>query len=537
MEKVISALSEIKNINTSYEISTDDIDKMQHEIDEAKVCIPIIGKFSSGKSALVNTLLGYSKKILKEDITPETAIPAEIVYSDSDEKVTIIDNNNANCANLSVSEYRNYEADANIVKSARIQLRNDFLKEIPDVMIVDMPGFESGFEIHNKAIDNYLPQSLAYIVTFPADDMIVRSSVGNILKELCLHDMPLCVVITKYDKKNDDFEDTFTNMKESLKRFVGDREITFCMTSSFTGDAEELESFLKEIQEKSQDILADKYRNLVLGIVENTENYLITTLNSSNLSESELNEQEEKLHRQLSSLSSKFSRQQDDFDLEISECVEEIKNDVQCAMEAEESNLVAMAMNNQSINDYLNNLIRNAVTMSVKKRFIPRVEKYIKRVSKTINSEAIGDIHVMVNFDTVNLNKGMTSSIVAVVAGIILGLPVLGILAGIFMKIRGDKKREEAKQRIRMKLQSEVFPQALRDVGKGIEMAVNEQIALVNKSIEEELKTQKETLQKAIDDVRNKINDEKAKKENLAVDIKNDLEAIARIKLSLSTNQ
>lgn len=79
----------------------------------------------------------------------------------------------------------------------------------------------------------------------------VRSSVGNILKELCLHDIPLYVVITKYDKKNDDFDVTYAKMKESLKKFVGDREIRYCRTSSFTGDAEELEEFLKEIQEKS----------------------------------------------------------------------------------------------------------------------------------------------------------------------------------------------------------------------------------------------------------------------------------------------
>ena len=114
--------------------------------------------------------------------------------------------------------------------------------------------------------------------------MIVRSSVGNILKELCLHDMPLCVVITKYDKRNDDFEVTFQKMKESLKRFVGDREITYCKTSSFTGEAEELEEFLIKIQDESQDILALKYKKQAFSLVENTRNYLITTLKGSNLS-------------------------------------------------------------------------------------------------------------------------------------------------------------------------------------------------------------------------------------------------------------
>ena len=199
-------------------------------------------------------------------------------------------------------------------------------------------------------------------------------------------------------------------------------------------------------------------------------------------------------------------------------------------MEAEESTLVAMALNNQSINDQLNSVVRNAVTVSVQKRFIPKVEKYLKRVAKVINSESIGDVNISFTFDTDKLNKGMTGSIVAVVAGLLLGAPILGIIVGIFMKLSGDKKREEAKQAIRQKLHSEVFPQVLKEVGNGIEMTITKQIKLVNTSIEEELTNQRNTLEKAMADLRQQMNDEKTKKENLAIDIKADLERIEGIK-------
>lgn len=533
MERIISALEEMQKINNAYGISTEGIVGVQSEIADAKVCTPIIGKFSSGKSALINTALGYRERILREDITPETAIPAEIVYSDAEDSVTVFENDGGYKA-LSVDDYRHYEADANTVKCARIHLRNSFLKEIPDVMLVDMPGFESGFEIHNKAIDNYLSKSLAYIVAFPADDMVVRSSVGNILKELCLHDMPLCVVITKYDKKNDDFDTTFANLQKSLKRFIGDRKVKFCRTSSFTGYAEEFEVYLKEIQEQSQDILSKKYAVSVLALIENTENYLKTTINSSQLSESELDEEEERLKGQLSGLDTKFAKEQADFDLEVAECIEEIKNDIQCAMESETSAFVAMAMNNQSINDHFNNVVRNAVTVSVKKKFVPRIEKYLKRVANTIHIESIGDVHISFSFDATQLNKGITSTVVAVAAGILLGVPILGVVAGFFMKSRRDKKREEAKEQVRMKLQNEVYPQVLKEVGNGIEQAVTEQIKLVNTSIDAELKNQRETLEKALTDVRTRMNDEKVKKENLAIDIQSDLERLNDLKSILA---
>ena len=68
MEKIMGALDELKSMNTAYGIDTDGISKLQKEMSTARVCTPIIGKFSSGKSALVNTILGYSRKILKEDM-------------------------------------------------------------------------------------------------------------------------------------------------------------------------------------------------------------------------------------------------------------------------------------------------------------------------------------------------------------------------------------------------------------------------------------------------------------------------------------
>lgn len=537
MDKIVNALNELYKINLAYSLPNETIETLLQKSETAKVCTPIIGKFSSGKSALVNTILGYSKRILCEDITPETAVPTEITYCDEEDMVTIVFNDGT-YQTMSVDDYRSFEADATTVKCAQLKLRNHlFLGEIPDIMLVDMPGFESGFEIHNRAIDSYLPQSLAYIIAFPADDMIVRSSVGNILKELCLHDMPICVAITKYDKRNDDFECTFASLKESLKRFVGEREITFCLTSSFTGDADELKAFLIKMQEQSQQILANKFRNAVLASADATESYLTTTLKSSTLSESELDAQEEKLDKQLDGLNSKFSKEKGSFDAQISECIEEIKADVQAALEGEESTFVTMAMNDQSINEKMNAVIRSAVTVSVKKRFVPKVEKYLKRVTNCINGESVGDIHIAFSFNPEDVSKGMVSTAVAAAAAMLIAGPIIGgIIAGIIAfanKLRGDKKREEVKQKIRMQLHSEVYPQVQREVGKGIEIAITKQITLINTSIEDEITAQRTALEKAMGDVRERMMNEKERKESLVIDMKADLERIGVIREEL----
>lgn len=537
METIIKALNELQKINEVYGLSNKAIEELMEEIDTAKVCTPIIGKFSSGKSALINTLLGYSRRLLKEDITPETAVPTEITYTPDEDSCCII-RNDGGCETITVSDYRKLEVDANTVTCIRLNLKNSFLEKISDVMLVDMPGFESGYEVHNRAIDNYLDRSLAYIIAFPADDMNVRSSVGNILKELCLHDMPICIAITKDDKRNEEFDATFENLKENLKRFIGNREPVYCITSSERKDAEELKEFLKKIQENSQEILANKFRNAVVSMMNTTENYLVATLKSSELSESELNEQEARLGKQLDTLNSQFEKEKNNFDLQILEYVEEIKADVRSALENEESSLVAMALQNQSINDRMNTVVRNAVTSSIKKRFIPKIEKYLNRVENCINGKTVGDVHISFHFSPEDVNKGLVSKTVAAVAALFIAGPVFGsIIAGVFAlvdKIRGDKKREEQKNQIRHKLRSEVYPQVLEKIGTELEKAISEQLRLINTSIEDEIVTQRAALEKAMEDVRRKISDEQERKENLAVDIKADLERIRDLRDELT---
>lgn len=534
MDKLYSMLSEIKEINEAYGISNEKIAELEGKMENSKVCVPVIGKFSSGKSALINAILGYNRSILKEDITPETAIPAEIMYAPDEDEAVII-NNDGNEKQLSISEYRKFEADANTVKVARLKLTNDFLQKIPDVMIVDMPGFESGYEVHNKAIDSYLPESMAYIIAVSADDMIIRSSIGNILKELCLHDMPICVAITKYDKTSEEeYKKKFENMKEALKRYIGEREICYCKTSSADGEVEEVEEFLREIQNRSQELLYMKFRQKTLVEINSTENYLVQRKNASALSESELDEEEERIQQKLSNFRSTVLDGKDNLERELEECKTGIRDDVEIALEHTENSFITMALNGTDINESLNNTVRSAVTMSTQKRLLPVIEKYMKKVSKSMKELDIGDVNVAFSVNVDDLKTKVGASVVAtIVTGIALGSVfglVVGIGAAIFNKLQGDKKREEAKRETREKLENVVFPRILRQVETGVDQVIKEQLMEINQSVESEIDRQQDILEKAMADVRNKKENEQREKENLEIDMNNDLIRLGELK-------
>ncbi len=177
-----------------YELPTDLIELTIKEIENFRVTTPVIGGFSTGKSSMLNAIL--ANNILTTQITPETSVPTEIYYGDN--KVFLY--NISGIEEISIDQFKDRELDANNTKLVKIEYNNDFLREVKDVKIVDMPGFDSGLELHNKAIDKYMPNSLAYIITFSADEPVIKESIANFLKELKLHEVPVYIIITKCDK-------------------------------------------------------------------------------------------------------------------------------------------------------------------------------------------------------------------------------------------------------------------------------------------------------------------------------------------------
>lgn len=558
VEKEQIVLEKLKEINKGYELSYDEIDKILLNMETARVCVPIIGKFSSGKSAVFNGLLGYVKKILKEDITPETAVPTEIIYEDMEreEPVTIFYQSGEK-ETYTIQEYRemttssednsntednknNSLLNVNKVKCVRLHLKNSFMEAIKDVKLVDMPGFESGIELHNMAIDNYLSESSAYLVAFPADDMVLRNSIGNILKELCLYDMPLCILITKKDKVTEEILlANLENLKKNLRRYIGEKKYSICITSAADGEIDELKRFLiNEIQENAEEILSHKYQNQVKSEIHTTEQYLNAVIKSSELSESELLEREDSLNHQMEELNTNISSATKDFEKQLEGCVDGIKSDVMSALNAQESTFVSLILNNQSINEQVNVVVRNAVTQSVQKRFVSIVQKYIDKVTNNICIDTITTSGIMMNIDTNKIETNMVTSIVAgAAAGLLIGFPIIGgiiaaIISGI-VKSSNSKKREEAKGQIRQKLHGEVFPDIIQRVGTNVENEIAKQVVEIKAAIQDNIIAQRDTLEKALQDLKTRQKDEEEKKEQLMNHVQEDIQLLQQLKADI----
>lgn len=194
----------------------EDIARIEAGIKDFKVKVLVVGGFSAGKSSLLNRLLNTN--ILKEAITPQTAIATEL-YFGKDEHVVLVksDGSETKCS-FAEADYKN---PAEFLKYIYI-INNDKLKELDEYVLVDMPGFDSGVEAHNTAILQYIDQGAAYLLVVDAQDGCIKDSAIKFLNEIQLYSEHIGVVLTKSDLKlESEIEDIVKEVEQELNDIIG----------------------------------------------------------------------------------------------------------------------------------------------------------------------------------------------------------------------------------------------------------------------------------------------------------------------------
>jgi|GEM_PF-1852343 len=156
--------NKINDITNKYDL--DEIRKKNENIKNEKIDIKIafLGEFSSGKSTLINALIG--KNILPAFENPTTAVITEISKSNEDKYSVIELNENGDEVErvISISEIANEVTNVELNKRLIIKSKDiTFLDD--DFTIIDTPGVSSIEECHEDVTYGYLPMvDVAFIL-------------------------------------------------------------------------------------------------------------------------------------------------------------------------------------------------------------------------------------------------------------------------------------------------------------------------------------------------------------------------------------
>ena len=517
-------------IQEKYGIDSEESKKIYEGIDSYHVNTPVVGNFSTGKSSMINAVIG--KPLLGVEITPETAVPTEIYYGDN----KVYEYDKGEIVERSIEELPLKGLTIQTTDLVKIEFDNEFLKEIKTVNIVDLPGFDTNFELHNRAIDQYLPNSLAYLLVVSSDEPVLKESISEFLKELKVYNMPVYVVITKCSRLDDD---ELAECKDLLKKLVGkiverDDVKVACVDSYGRVNVDELKDILREIQSQTGRIFVNKYSKALKQSSMLAEVYLMERIDKACLSASRLEEEEEKIKRKMDDISIEIEKEKQNFDRQAKVCINTIKERIQSDLDGTIPTISAMIENGTDITEKINSVVRRSVRIGINTEFEPKLKKYVEHISEMITIEFPENELIVDNLGNVlkaNVVDEVTKTALPVILagvgfvlnpiGAIIG-GILGVTFDILHNVKSNKKKEKEIDKATKAIVAEVSKQT----ATSIENEITKYIEKINGRIEQDVLKKKAVLEKSLSDIRIDISIEENTRSQDIEDLEKDLKVI-----------
>lgn len=518
-------------IQKKYDISTQETQEILDSIDTYRVNTPVVGNFSTGKSSMINAIIG--KPLLSVDITPETAVPTEVYYGENHvyqyDKKGIIERR--------IDELPLRGLTVQTTKLVKIEYDNEFLKKIHSVNIVDLPGFDTSIELHNRAIDQYLPNSLAYLLVVSSDDPVLKESIVEFLKELKVYNMPVYVVITKSRRLDDDELDECKKLlQKTVGQIVGQDNVTVASVDSYGRvNVDELKDILIEIQGKTGEIFINKYSEQLRNASRYAEVYLMERIDKASLSSSRLEQEKEKVQKKIQEISVEIEREKNNFERQARVCINSIRDHVKTDLEASLPTISAMMENGNDITDKINSVVRRSVRIGINTEFEPKLKKYVKHISEMITIQFPDDDEIFKGVKEAisqSVPEEVAKSALPVVlagVGFALANPIVAAIGGI-VGIAADTlhniKNNRKKQLEIDKAANEIVAEVTKQTTDSIEREIIKYISKINQKIENDVLKQKAALEKSLEDINIDISIEENNRIAQTGNLEKDLEVI-----------
>ncbi len=544
------------SIAEKYGLSTEALTTAMDELPDFRIAVPLVGGFSTGKSSLINAAVG--ENLLATGITPKTAVPTEIT-SGSDTVVIVSKDKSEKTEALSEFDRSMLSVDENLL--VKIYTSNPFFKQIPSVKLVDMPGFDSGYDAHNRAIDEYMPKSLAYILTVSAEEGTLRESVIAFLNELKLCNMPVYAVITKSGKVPPDTLDALKeHISKTVSRFLNIKDVKVAVTNA-KGDVQ-IDSFkeiLFDLQNQSEALGERYFAGKLKNGCANIEKYITDRLSQADMSLEDLKLQREQAQQSITELQHNVEREKERFSSELRTAVDRIKSRVSNDLNRARGSIESLLLSDGDVGGRVNSIVRNAVMSGIQSDVEPRLQKYIRNVGDMINTSVYGGkinvpdntaqtqqiastagnvvVPVVTTIATTALTAFASTSLAVTLglSGAVLG-PIgaaVGALVGGLISsgiMNASRQKQETERRSAASQQAgQIISSACADACGKVEEQINGCVSKINEGIDADISEKRTLLEKALVDTEEKLRAGESERARVRAELNADLETIRSI--------
>ena len=540
-QRYIQIVESAEKIATDVGLSTEKALALKDFLQDYELLIPMVGEFSAGKSSFLNSFIG--RKILSVAVTPETAVATELRYSTEEYAEVLIENGDSvETKRMSVEEAGKVQKDWRCV---RLYLNAENLKKIEPLVMVDMPGFDSPRDDHNRAIASYLNRGVHYVVLTSVESGTVTASMKRQIQDIQNMGRGCSFFVSKANLRNEeDVKSIAEEVRDQVEDFLGES----VDVKSLGKDAgAELSKLLASIDPEA--LFAQVFKEAVVQVIDEQSSAVATKIAALK------NDREKNKNaiREMEEAKEKLERKRDRLIAEArsnhyEEETDSITSSVGAAISGEIDRLVDMAMrgaNGETISQEINSIVRSAVIPAVNKvskgitekisvNFQMELQSYQQTFSLFDNPEIVqkmglaasqlGDMaKVAVNgisgvakiaakkvgaqatYKSVVGAIGIATSFVNPLIEIaILFLPeILGFIFGSMSKSQQEKEQRE---QVRSQIMNAI-PQIKRELRTKIEPELQKQselaIEAISEQFDENIKEMAENIRKANDELEN----------------------------------
>jgi len=406
-KKMATKIDQAKALADKYELKmlSNEFEMLKKVNDDYKINVLFIGGYSAGKSALLNCLIGSEK--LVENQAPETAIATELCFAEVDSIYAV--DMDGKMARLSSTDQADPEKHNHLVYN----IFSEQLRDLPEYIMVDTPGFDSGIERHNKALMQYIGnKGTAYIIVVDCEKGTLSNSALNYLNEVSHYSNDIAVIINKCDKKTKDDVEAIKNHVVDLIVSNCGKECPVITTSKYDDDVSvKLKSLIhefdpQELYEKNIGSLVEsKISDLkkALTIIEKNE---FLDVSDFDIEIAKREKTKEKLQKEIKIKQENMKRKKRD------EIKNRIVNDISVKLNNNARALAdAYKTSVECLQEKVISLVRPIIVKSVKDYEIESCEELIKSIEvanldfgEGIDAEEVGKIlsDVLVKIESVS---------------------------------------------------------------------------------------------------------------------------------------
>ena len=192
-----------------------EIPQLESAVSTHNVKVILIGKFSAGKTAFLNALIG--RQLFQENLCAETAVPTELYYLPS-EHIEIVARNGER-QYVALEALHLFASDD--CDHIEVFLDAPILKSLDGWVIVDMPGLDSTVEAHHNSILQYANADALCLVTVACNEGEVDVHTLQFIKELQDYKKNTVLMVTKSDLNPDGAEHVADKAKRTLEEMAG----------------------------------------------------------------------------------------------------------------------------------------------------------------------------------------------------------------------------------------------------------------------------------------------------------------------------